>query len=378
MKILIAPDSFKDCLSSKKVAGFVCKGLMSSSNRFEVKILPLADGGEGTVEAIVEATNGQYVGAIVHDPLMRKINTRYGVTGDNETAVIEMAAASGLELLKPEERNPWYTTTFGTGELILDALDKGYTKIILGIGGSATNDGGTGMASALGVKFYDKSNRIINPTGGSISDLKYIDISEIDNRLADTQIIIASDVKNPLCGAEGASYIYAKQKGAGSEIIKKLDDNLYLLSEIILKQTGINVNNIPGAGAAGGLGAGLIAFCGAQMQNGFEIIRKIVDLDSLCDWADIIITGEGKIDSQTRFGKTPMGVANVAKKCNKKVIAVAGALGTGYSELYDFGFDLILSIQDKPTELEIAIQRAPDLLENTGFLIGKILEFPSL
>jgi glycerate kinase len=373
MKILIATDSFKDCLPSKKVAEYIRNGLNKSSVGFNIKIIPMADGGEGTVEAIVEATGGKYFVVQVLDPLMRRITAKYGVTGDGKTAIIEMAAASGFELLKPNERNPWNTSTFGTGELILDALDKGYRRIIIGIGGSATNDGGTGMASAFGVKFYDSHNQILIPTGGSISELAKVDISGIDKRVEETEIIIASDVKNPLTGPEGASFVYARQKGADSEMIRKLEKNLVQYTEIVKNQVGIDIENVPGGGAAGGLGAGLIAFCGASIQSGFDIVRQETNLDSLCSWADVVITGEGKLDNQTIYGKTPQGVALSAKKFNKKVIAVAGTLGDGYQALYDHGFDLMLSIQDKPLSLEKALIEAPKLLEKTGYLIGKIL-----
>jgi glycerate kinase len=375
MKILIAPDSFKDCLTASKVAEYLSLGLQKSSSEFTIKCLPMADGGEGTVDAIVGASGGNYIFSKVHDPLNREITAKYGVTGEGNTAVIEMAAASGLELLAVQERNPWDTLTFGTGELMLDALNKGFRRIIIGIGGSATNDGGTGMASALGVKFYNNKNNLIIPTGGSIADLDRIDLSGIDKRLQDTEIVVATDVKNPLTGQEGASYMYARQKGATEKMIKKLDSNLKRLAAVIRKDIGIEVENIPGSGAAGGLGAGLLAFCNATLLPGFEIVKNETQLEKYCNWADVIITGEGKIDAQTQYGKTPFGIATLAKKFDKKIIAVSGTLGEGYEELYTKGFDVILSISEKPLSLEESISQAPVLLENTGFLIGKTLQF---
>ena len=373
MKILIATDSFKDCLSAKKVGEFVKNGLNEASTLFDIKIVPMADGGEGTVEAIIEATDGSYNFATVHDPLMKSVKARYGVTGDGKTAVIEMAAASGIELLKKNERNPWVTSTIGTGELIKDSLDKGFRRIIIGIGGSATNDGGAGMASALGVKFLSSSGEIKYPSGGSLSELIKIDLTGLDERIFESEIIIASDVKNTLIGAEGASYIYGRQKGADEDMIRKLDSNLEKLAEIVQQQTGKDIAYLPGAGAAGGLGAGLLAFLNAGMQNGFEIVRQETRLAEYCNWADVVITGEGRIDNQTKYGKTPQGVANTAKAYGKQVIAIAGSLGEKYEELYQSGFDIILSIVDKPMTLKEALTNAPELLKKTGFTIGRIL-----
>ncbi|MBN2486276.1 MAG: glycerate kinase [Bacteroidales bacterium] len=373
MKILIAPDSYKDCLTAQQVADYIKIGLLKANSGLQVKTIPLADGGEGTVDAIVKANNGSYVNSRVHDPLMREINARYGSSGDGKTAIIEMAAASGLELLKPDERNPWETTSYGTGELIKDALDRGFRRIIIGIGGSATNDGGAGMASALGIQFLNTSGKLIKPTGGGLSELASIDFSGLDKRIGDTEIIIASDVRNPLTGKEGASFTFGRQKGASECMIKKLDDNLKNLAEIIKRQKKIDIGYLPGAGAAGGLGAGLAAFLGACMQNGFEIVKTETGLEVQCQWADIVITGEGKTDGQTRFGKTPMGVAGTAKKFNKKVICISGALGNNYTELYSTGFDIILSIIDKPMQIDEALSQAPLLLENAGALVARMI-----
>lgn len=363
MKILIAPDSFKDSLSAKKVAEAIRRGILPELSEAEIKILPMADGGEGTVEALVDATQGKIIDVFVEDALRRRIKAKYGLLGDGQTAIIEMAAASGIELLKPEERNPWKTTTIGTGQLIRNALDKGCRRIIIGIGGSATNDGGVGMSIALGAKFIDNSGNEKGIGGGELSEIVNIDLSGLDKRINQTEFLVACDVSNPLTGVKGASCVYAPQKGADKEMVDKLDKNLKHLAKIINDQLKKDIEDIPGAGAAGGLGAGLMAFLDAKLLKGFEIVRHETKLDSSVDWADLVITGEGKVDVQTQYGKTPMGVTGVAKKYNKPVIAIAGTLGEGYQELYPLGFDAIFSIIDKPMELREALINASYLIE---------------
>jgi glycerate 2-kinase len=363
MKILIAPDSFKDSLSARKVAEAIRNGILLELSDAEIKLLPVADGGEGTVEALVDATQGKMIEVPVKDALQRETIAKYGLLGNGQTAIIEMAAASGIEHLKPEERDPWITTTIGTGQLIKDALDKGCQRIIIGIGGSATNDGGVGMAMALGAKFLDKSGSEKGIGGGELSEISSIDLTGLDNRIKETDFLIACDVSNSLTGPKGASYVYAPQKGADKDMVERLDNNLKHLAVLIRDQLNMDVENIPGAGAAGGLGAGLLAFLAAKLMQGFEIIRQETKLDKEVEWADLVITGEGKIDVQTQYGKTPMGVAGVAKKFNKPVIAIAGTLGEGYQELYPLGFDAILSIMDKPMELKEALINAPYLIE---------------
>lgn len=373
MKILIAPDSFKDCLSAQKVGEYLKKGLLSASPSFKIRIVPMADGGEGTVESLIDATGGHLVKCTVKDPLLRDIDAVYGISGSEETAIIEMAAASGIELLKTSERNPWKTSTYGTGQLIKDALDKGCRRIICGIGGSATNDGGVGMARALGIKFFDLNGQEIGSGGGELSKIEKIDISGIDPRIMDSEFIVACDVNNPLTGSQGASLVYGPQKGADIKMVKKLDDGLKNLSDKISLFLHKDVQDTPGAGAAGGLGAGFVAFLDGTLKKGIEIVIEETDLGEHCRWADVVITGEGKIDFQTGFGKTPQGVANKAKQFNIPVIAVAGTLGENYQELYKTGFDVILSIVDKPMELQEALMNAPVLLENSGYNIGKML-----
>ena len=373
MRILIAPDSYKNALSALEVATSLKAGLFKVFPEAEFEILPMADGGEGTVEALIDATRGEIIKTPVHDPLMRPLESSFGITGDGITAVIEMASASGIQLVTSEEKNPWITTTFGTGELIHAALDKGCRDIILGIGGSATNDGGMGMAAALGVKFLDRYGKPVGHGGGMLGEVASIDMSGLDERIRETKIMVACDVTNPLTGPDGAAHVYGPQKGADPDMVKELDSNLEKLSNLIAEQLGKEVGNIPGAGAAGGLGAGLIAFLGGELVEGVPIIAAKTGLDAAVAKADIVITGEGGIDFQTQFGKTPYGVARVAKKHGKPVIAVAGTIGEGAEELYSKGIDAVVSILDSPMSLEDAIQQTSTLLEATGERIGRLL-----
>jgi glycerate kinase len=373
MRILIAPDSFKNALSALEVARSLEAGLIKVFPDAEFEILPMADGGEGTVEALIDATGGQIFKTPVHDPLMRPIESSFGVTGDGVTAVIEMASASGIQLVTSEERDPWITTTFGTGELIHAALDKGCRDIILGIGGSATNDCGMGMATALGVKFLDADGKPVGQGGGALEDVARIDMSGLDERIKDTKIMVACDVTNPLTGPEGASHVYGPQKGADPDMVKTLDGNLEQFSRLITQQLGKEVGEIPGAGAAGGLGAGLIAFLDGELAKGVSIVAAKTGLDAAASRADIVITGDGGIDFQTQFGKTPYGVAQAAKKHGKPVIAVAGTVGAGVEELYNKGIDAVISILDRPLSLEEAIQETATLLEGAGEKIGRLL-----
>jgi glycerate kinase len=373
MKILIAPDSYKNSLSAMEVADSVKKGLRKSLPGAEIRTLPMADGGEGTVVSLIDATGGRLVKVKVHDPLMREIESSYGITGDGSMAVIEMAAASGIQLLRKEEKNPWITTTYGTGELIFAALENGCKTILLGIGGSATNDCGTGMAMAMGIKFLDRNGDPVKQGGGALGEIHRIDMSGQDPRIEHTDILIACDVSNPLTGPDGASHVYGPQKGADEDMVEKLDNNLSILAGQIKDQLGKDIEKIPGAGAAGGLGGGLIAFLEGKLVEGVPAIAERVGLEKEIQWADLVITGEGGIDYQTQFGKTPYGVAQIAKRYNKPVIAVAGTLEEGAERLYEKSFDVILSILDMPMTLEEAIEKTPVLLEKTGYSIGKML-----
>jgi glycerate kinase len=373
MRILIAPDSFKNALSALEVAKYIKAGLQKSLPDAQIDLLPMADGGEGTVEALIDATGGRYITARVHDPLMRPVESTFGITGDGLTAVIEMASASGIQLIRPEQRNPWITTTHGTGELIRAALDEGCREILLGIGGSATNDCGMGMAVALGARFMDDAGDTVHHGGGSLGEVTQIDISRLDARIRGTKIRVACDVSNPLTGPTGASSVYGPQKGADPEMVVKLDRNLHKFAGVIREQMGKEVDNIPGAGAAGGLGAGLIAFLDAELVDGITLVADKTGLDEATAKADIVITGEGKIDSQTQYGKTPFGVARIAKKHGIPVIAIAGIIGEGAEDLYEKGIDAIFSILDMPLSLEEAIERTPILLEAMGERLGRLL-----
>ena len=362
MKIVIAPDSFKDCLTSPDVAKFIELGIRNVFPDASIKLVPLADGGEGTVVTLVTATNGKIFHSKVHDPLMREISAHFGVLGDGKTAVIEMASASGIELLKENERNPWKTTSYGTGELIKHALNKSCRKIIIGIGGSATNDAGTGMLQALGIQFLDANEREIEPGGGALKELVSIKTDKLDQRLKQSKIIIASDVLNPLLGKTGASAVYGPQKGANTDMVRRLEANLQHFADIVRQQQGISVENIPGSGAAGGLGAGILAFLPSEIKPGFDIVKEVVELEKHMQDADLVITAEGKIDSQTAYGKTPAGVAGIAGKYNIPVIAFAGIVEDGINELYEKGFRAIIPITNKPMNLDESMKKAGELL----------------
>lgn len=372
MKILIASDSFKESLSSFEVGLALKKGLQKVLTDTKIDIIPVADGGEGTVEAIVKATNGRIVKTFVHDPLMRKIDSFFGITGDGSTAIIEMAAASGLALLQSSERNPWITSSYGTGELILGAIQEGCRNIIIGVGGSATNDGGTGMIKALGATISDEEGKDTGTGGGELGRIKEIGYSELKRKANDINFIAACDVVNPLTGPGGATYVFAPQKGADKNMLDSLEKNMIAYSQILYKMFNKDVSAIPGSGAAGGLGAALMAFLNTDLRPGFDVISALLHLEEKIMDADLIITGEGKIDYQTRFGKTPQGVARLAKKYNKPVISIAGTLGKDWESLHDI-FDVILSITDKPMSLEDAIKNASLLCENTGERIGRMM-----
>lgn len=364
MKIVIAPDSFKGSLSAIEVGKAIRKAIRKVDPKINTVLVPMADGGEGTVQSLVDASGGEIIETIVHDPLNRKIDSFYGIMGDGKTAVIEMAAASGLPLLKSEERDPLKTTSYGTGELIKDAMNKGCTKIILGLGGSATNDGGIGMAQALGFRFLDKKGKEIGPGGGELSNIHTINMSEVDNKISGIEFVAACDVDNPLCGENGASNVYGRQKGASEKDVITLDNGLAHFASVVENQFGLDIKNFPGAGAAGGLGYAVLLFLKGKLERGIDIVTRATGLEEKMRGADLVITGEGKMDSQTAYGKTPMGVCQVAKKMNIPVIALAGSLGGNYKTLYSKGFDGIFSIIDKPMFLEDAMENSNELLEN--------------
>ncbi|MFA3759309.1 glycerate kinase [Yersinia sp. 2466 StPb PI] len=358
MKIVIAPDSYKESLSALDVAVQIEAGFRTQFPDAQYIKLPVADGGEGTVEAMVSATTGRIIQVNVTGPLGDEVAAFYGISGDEKSAFIEMAAASGLELVPPELRNPLKTTSYGTGELICNALDQGVKHIIIGIGGSATNDGGAGMVQALGVKLLDKQGKQIGFGGGKLAELDVIDISGLDPRIKQCQIDVACDVTNPLTGSEGASAIFGRQKGATPEMVSQLDDGLQHYAGIIKRYLDIDVDQVEGAGAAGGLGAALLAFCGATLSPGIDIVTDALGLDALVRDATFVITGEGRIDSQTIHGKVPIGVARVAKRYNKPVIGIAGSLTDDVDVVYEHGLDAVFSVIYSICTLEQALDNA--------------------
>jgi glycerate kinase len=362
MKIVVAPQGFKGSLDATEVAQAIARGTRQIFPTAEIKILPVADGGEGTVRALVQASGGHTVTTRVMGPLERPVNATWGVLGGGETGVIEMAAASGLPLIRRDERNPARTTTFGTGELIRHALDLGMRRLIIGLGGSATNDGGAGMAAALGVRFLDREGDRLPLGGAALARLDRIDISGLDPRLADLQVDVACDVNNPLTGPTGASHIYGPQKGADARMTYELDHALENYASILERDVGKSVRDVPGAGAAGGLGAGLIAFLNAHLKSGVEIVFSAIDLDHHLRNADLVITGEGRIDRQDLFGKAPMAVAQHAHALGIPSIAVAGSTGRDYHVVYDHGLDAVIGTVNRPMPLDRAVAEAPRLV----------------
>jgi glycerate kinase len=372
MNIVIAPDSYKGSLSSGEVADAIEKGIKDANKAVNVDKVPLADGGEGTVNAVIKACGGKKVNLKAKDPLGRETDTYYGII-NNDTAIIEMAAISGLELLKNSERNPMKTTTYGTGELIKHAMSKGIRKIILGIGGSATNDGGMGMAKALGVIFRDKNGNVLSGTGSDLINIETIDTGLINKNIQKTSFLVLCDVVNPLCGKNGASFVYGKQKGATENMMERLDKGLLNFSEKIFTKTGIDIKNIKGAGAAGGLGGGAIAFLNSELISGVDYIIKIAKLEDKIKNADYVITGEGRTDKQTAFGKTVAGISGLAKKHNVPVICISGSLGDNISGLYKNGITAAFSIIDSPMSLDNAINNTARLLQKTTMNIIRLL-----
>ncbi len=360
MKVVIAPDSFKGSISAKNLCFSICLGIKSVFPDAEVVEVPMADGGEGTMENLTYATNGNIHTVWANDPLGRKIQTSYGILGDNETVIIEMAQVSGLPLLTEEEKNPLIASSFGTGQLILEALDKGYRSFIIGLGGSATNDGGTGMLKALGVKFYNNINEELDDNVVSLKELSHIDLSNIDERIKASKFIIASDVTNPLCGENGASYIFGPQKGATPEIVEVLDTSLKNYGEVINKYIDKNIFEIPGAGAAGGMGAALFAFLNAEMKSGIEITMSVTQFHKVIKDADLIITGEGKFDSQTLSGKVIAGVGKVAKKEDVPVIVLCGKNELKSNDMNSLGVNTAFSIVPGPCTLNEAVSNAKE------------------
>ncbi|EKM7811770.1 TPA: glycerate kinase [Klebsiella aerogenes] len=374
MKIVIAPDSYKESLSALDVATAIETGFREIYPHAEYVKVPVADGGEGTVEAMVAATQGHIVQVSVTGPLGEPVNAFYGLSGDMRCAYIEMAAASGLESVPPTRRNPLLTTSWGTGELIRHALDAGVSQIIIGIGGSATNDGGAGMAQALGAKLLNTGQQQIAPGGGALETLARIDLSELDPRLADCRIDVACDVTNPLTGPQGASAVFGPQKGATAAMIERLDRGLQHFAQIIDRDLDIDVLSLEGGGAAGGMGAALYAFCGANLRPGIEIVTDALGLADLVADADLVITGEGRIDSQTIHGKVPVGVAKVAKRYNVPVIGIAGSLTADVGVVHQHGLDAVFSVLYSVCTLDEALANAAANVRMTARNVAAVLQ----
>lgn len=373
MKIVIAPDSFKESMTAKEACEAIEKGMKIALPNAEFIKVPMADGGEGTTQSLVDATEGKMYFVETTGPLGEKVKSKFGILGNGEIAVLEMASTSGLELVPREKRNPMITTTYGTGELIKKAMDMGAKTILIGIGGSATNDGGAGMIQALGGKLLDENGKQISFGGGELSKIKKIDLSELDSRIKNIKFIAACDVQNPLTGETGAANVFGRQKGATEEMVKILDNNLKHYAELIRKDVKVDVENIPGAGAAGGLGAGLMAFLNAELRKGIDIVIEYSKLEEKIKGADFVITGEGSIDSQTRFGKTPYGVVSVAKKYGVPNITLAGNVSKDIEILYDYGFDAIFSIMQGVDNLDNALKNGKVNLEKTAENIARLI-----
>jgi glycerate kinase len=362
VRIIVAPDSFKGSVSAVDAAAAMARGVASVFPSAEVVQVPIADGGEGTVEALVTATGGRVEHRTVRGPLGEPVRARWGILGGGG-AVIEMAAASGLPLVPPGRRDPRVTTTFGTGELILAALDAGLRKLVIGIGGSATNDGGTGMARALGARFLDAAGAELPEGGAALASLARIDLSGLDRRLQEAEILVACDVDNPLTGPRGASAVYGPQKGATPEMVQQLDVALARLASVARAATGRDVADLPGAGAAGGLGAGLLYFTPARLEPGVDIVLETTSFARVVEGAALVITGEGRTDFQTAMGKAPVGVASVARQRGVPVVCLSGGLGPGADEVLAHGIDAVASIAPGALTLEESVARGAELLE---------------
>jgi len=374
MKIVIAPDSFKDSLSAAGVAEAIAQGLAQVWPEADLVQRPMADGGEGTVESVLSACDGQWRSQPVQGPLGTTVQARWGWLAASRTAIIEMAEASGLQLLAREQRDACASSTYGTGELIRAALDAGAHRIILAIGGSATNDGGAGAMQALGVQLLDIHGNPLPRGGLALAQLARIDLQQMDPRLAQVRFKIAADVNNPLCGPHGASAIFGPQKGANPEQVELLDAALSHFAQHCAKVLPKDVRDEPGSGAAGGLGFAAKAFLAAQFRPGVEVVAELVGLEQAVEGANLVITGEGRFDTQTLRGKTPFGVARIAQRFNVPVVVIAGTLGDGYEQMYAHGVDAAFALTAGPMTLEQACGEAPRLLRDRARDIARLWE----
>ncbi len=373
LKIAIAPDSFKGNLSAAEAATCIDRGLRKALTNIKTLLIPMADGGEGTVAAMVAATGGKILRRKVTGPRGKQVTAFFGLTGDGNTAIIEMAAASGLALIRPSQHNPMLTTTYGTGQLIEKALASNVRRMLVGIGGSATNDGGTGMARALGARFLDRNGSDLPEGGGALCKLAHIDLSGLDPRLSKVKIEVACDVDNPLTGACGAAAVYAPQKGATPSMVKHLEQGLRTMARVIRKDLTEDIERVPGAGAAGGLGAGLMAYLGAKLRPGVDIVTDALELSHKLKGFDLVITGEGKLDGQAIYGKTPIGVARVAQKLDIPVIAIAGCIDKDVKKVQPAGIDAYFSALEITMDDAEVHRNAGRMLTDCAEQVGRLL-----
>jgi len=373
VRLLIAPQEFKGSLSAADAARAMAEGLRRALPDAELDLAPMADGGPGTVEALVTAGGGRRLTTTVADPLGRPVEAAWGLLEEGRTAVVEMAAASGLVLLRPEERDARRASTYGTGQLIIAALEAGCRRLIIGLGGSATNDGGAGMAQALGARLTDEEGRELPPGGAALARLACIDVSGLDGRLRDCQVLGATDVTNPLCGPQGASAVYGPQKGASPADVQELDAALARYAAVIERDIGKRVADVPGAGAAGGIGAGLIAFLDAELRSGAELVAEVVGLEKRIAAADLVVTGEGRLDAQTAYGKTVATVARLARAQGRPVVALAGRVDDAQGACSALGLEAALSIMPGPLPEAEVMARAPELLAAAAETLGRLL-----
>ncbi|MFD7524436.1 glycerate kinase [Paenibacillus chitinolyticus] len=375
MKIVIAPDSYKGSLSAKEAGLAIERGVLRAGmGNVTTSVIPMADGGEGTLECLMESSKGRMVRAVVRDPLGRDISAVFGILSDGRTAIIEMAKSSGLYLLEESERNPLLTSTYGFGQLIAAALDEGCRHFILGLGGSATNDGGAGMLQALGMELHDSGGRPIpaGAGGGALAEVAGISADRLDKRLAGCTFTLACDVTNPFTGPRGASAVFGPQKGAAPDMVDRLESNLIRFADVIREATGTALHRLPGTGAAGGLAGGILAFLNARLEPGFSIVSAVTGLEAAVKGADLVLTGEGRIDAQTVGGKTPAGVAGLAAKHGVPAVVLAGSVGEGIEELYGQGVTAVFSLVNGPMTLEEAMRRTPELLEQTAAQVIRV------
>ncbi|MDH6675271.1 glycerate kinase [Paenibacillus sp. LBL] len=371
--IVLAPDSFKESMTAKEVCEAMERGILKANPNVTCIHVPMADGGEGTMQSLVDATGGTVHTAMVTGPLGNQVEASYGVSGDGSTGVLEMASASGIHLVPPAERNPLVTTTYGTGELIKACLDHGVSRLLIGIGGSATNDGGAGVVQALGGKLLDAEGKELAFGGGDLGRLASFDLTGLDSRLQHVEVEVACDVTNPLCGETGASHVFGPQKGATPDMIEQLDSNLRNYAGVMKQQLGKDIVDYPGAGAAGGLGGGLMVFLNGTLKKGIDMVVDYTGLEEKVRQADMVWTGEGGMDFQTQYGKTPLGVAMVAKKHGKPVVALAGRIGDGIEVLYDKGMDAIFGIMPGAATLSEALVNGQQNVERTSENIVRLM-----